>query len=290
MAQLKVVVCALDFTDLSGVELALAREVCEVTGAHLVLHHNLSNVPPGITRAWEWNEVHRGDAESSADAEAKLRGILKSLPSTFSAEASLSSGPVAPVLLQLTEQLPADLLVLGSHGWSTPDHASLTERLIERCSCPVLTVNDIPEASESFHLSIGEHGRTPHVTIAVDFAQEVSWPLEYACELARRAPIHLNLLHVVADKADKAVACERRNRLIARVPQDLTARASCFVCVGDPAEEIVRFSRQTDASFMIVGEHAKGLLRRLFTHDTARDILHRAPCPVWFIPAGRGAL
>lgn len=289
MAQLKVVVCALDFTELSSVELALATEVCDVTGAHLVLHHNLSAVPPGITRAWEWNEVHRGEAESTAKVETQLREVLSTLPKSFSAEASLSSGPVAPVLLQMTEQLPADLLVLGSHGWSTPDHASLTERLIERCSCPVLTVNGVPEACASFHLRIGEHGRTPHVTVAVDFAQETSWPLQYACELARRVPIHLNLLHVVPEGGDKALAGERRQRLLARVPQDLTARASCFVNEGDPAEEIVRFSRQTDASFMIVGEHARGLLRRLFTHDTARDILHRAPCPVWFIPAGRDA-
>lgn len=290
MAQLKVVVCALDFTDLSGVELALATEVCEVMGAHLVLHHNLSNVPPGITRAWEWNEVHRGDAESSAESETRLRGILASLPKSFTAEASLSSGPVAPVLLQMTEHLPADLLVLGSHGWSTPDHASLTERLIERCSCPVLSVNDVPEASACFRLRIGEHGRMPHVTVAVDFAQETSWPFAYACELARRAPVHLNLLHVVPNNGDRARAGGRRDLLISRVPQDLTARVSCFVCEGDPAEEIVRFSRQTDASFMIVGEHARGFFRRLFTHDTARDILHGAPCPVWFVPAGRGAL
>jgi hypothetical protein len=33
-------------------------------------------------------------------------------------------------------------VVLGSHGWSTQDHASVTERLIDRCSRPVLTFEE----------------------------------------------------------------------------------------------------------------------------------------------------
>ena len=65
-------------------------------GARLLVHHNLSSAPPGLTRAWEWNEVHRSEAESTAQVESKLREVLSTLPKSFSAEASLSSGPVAP--------------------------------------------------------------------------------------------------------------------------------------------------------------------------------------------------
>jgi nucleotide-binding universal stress UspA family protein len=33
-----------------------------------------------------------------------------------------------------------------------------------------------------------------------------------------------------------------------------------------------------------MGAHARGLLRRIFTRDTSRELLHKAPCPVWFVP------
>ena len=33
-----------------------------------------------------------------------------------------------------------------------------------------------------------------------------------------------------------------------------------------------------------MGEHAPGFFRHYFTHDTAREVLHRARCPVWYVP------
>jgi nucleotide-binding universal stress UspA family protein len=68
------------------------------------------------------------------------------------------------------------------------------------------------------------------------------------------------------------------------VPADLAGRVECHVGWGSPTDEILHFLDHIDPAFVLMGEHATGFFRRLFTHDTARDILHRSAAPVWFVP------
>jgi nucleotide-binding universal stress UspA family protein len=286
MAFLNTVLCALDFSDLGRSELQLATEVCEAFGAQLVLHHNLSNVPPGITRAWEWNEVHRGDEFSTQRAEERMREILAELPKSVQAQASVSSGPLGPVLLQLAEAIPADLVILGSHGWSTADHASVAERILDRCPCPVLTVNEAAEAVSSFRLR--PRGQEPiRVAVATDLSASGRWPVEYAFELARSVPIELDLVHIVPADSPYELTSRRRRDLEVFAPLDLVERLRCYVRSGDAVEELLDFTRGNHSNFLIAGDHARSFFRRYFTHDTARDVLHRATCPVWFVPPKR---
>ena len=283
MARLKIVLCPVDFSDLSRQELALAVEVGETLGAHLVLHHNVATASVGFTRAWEWNEVHRADQPSTAKAEARMRQLLAELPKSVSAEASVSTGPLATVLLELARQLPADLVVLGSHGWSTEDHASVTERIIERCPCPVLTIQDGPGA-QRFRLRSAVAGESVPVVVPTDLSAEGERAVEYAVELARMTPLRLHLLHVVPAGSSYLTLETAQRRVNDLIPTDLLAQVETQVQHGDSIEEILKFSQRIAPAFIVMGEHARSVLRRVFTRDTARQVLHRAPCPVWFVP------
>ncbi len=282
MSRLRIVLCPIDFSDLTRQELALAAEVGEAFGAHLVLHHNLVAVSPGLTRAWEWNEVHRADAVSTAKAEARMRQLLAELPKGVSAEASVSSGPLAPVLLELARQLPADLIVLGSHGWSTPDHASVTERIIDRSPCPVLTIQE--GAVPHFRLRVAPGSDAVPVVVPTDLSEEGQRVVEYAVELARKAPLQLHLLHVMPTGTSFMNLETAQRRLNDLVPTDLIAQAECYVQQGDSITEILKLGERMNPAFMVMGEHARSFFRRFFTKDTARQVLHRASCPVWFVP------
>ncbi len=285
MTRPRIVLCPIDFSDLARQELALAVEVGEAFGAHLVLHHNLAAVSPGFTRAWEWNEVHRADATSSTKAEAKLRQLLAELPKNLSAEATVSSGPLGTILLELARQLPADLVVLGSHGWSTDDHASVTERIIERSPCPVLTIQEGP-GTHHFRLRAAADGAAVPVVVPIDLSDAGERVVAYAAELARAVPLRLHLLHVLPGGSSYLTLETAERRVNDLIPTDLLARAEGHVQQGDAIAEILKFSQRIDPAFMIMGEHARSFLRRLFTKDTARQLLHRAPCPVWFVPPG----
>jgi nucleotide-binding universal stress UspA family protein len=286
MPKIDIVLCPVDFTDLARAELGLAVDVCQAFNARLVLLHNLSEAPPGLTRAWEWSGLHRDDGHvSEPETERRLRALMEELPKSVPVEASLSRGPVATVLLELAARLPADLVVLGSHGCSSEDHASLTERMIDRCSCPVLTLHEGADL-EHFHLR-REAGAPPtRVVVPTDLSAAAAHVVDYAIGLGRVAPLELHLLHVLPPSSSAASIARARRALEERATLDPTVRMTCPVELGDPVEAILRFGGDLGAGFLVMGEHTRNLLLRLLIRDTARAVLRRAACPVWFVPLG----
>jgi nucleotide-binding universal stress UspA family protein len=280
----KIVLCAVDLTKLAVREVALASELCEAFHARLVLHHNVASVAPGLTRAWEWKEVHRGERESASDVERAMRALMSGVPKTVPVEASVTSGALVPILLDLANRLPADVLVLGSHGWSTEEHASVAERMIARASCPVVSIHDGCAAAAPIRVRAHAGHAAPEVVVAVDRTEAGARVLGYAFDLARTLGLRLHLLHVEAAGATARERDEAHRRLTESVPPDLTARVDCHLDDGDPSERIMSFLHERLPAFAIMGEHARGFVGRYFTHDTAREVLHRAPCPVWFVP------
>ncbi len=49
---------------------------------------------------------------------------------------------------------------------------------------------------------------------------------------------------------------------------------------------VVLSARQVRPALVVMGTHARDFWRRLFTRDMARQVLHGASCPVWFVPPG----
>jgi nucleotide-binding universal stress UspA family protein len=270
-----------------------------------VLHHNLATVGPGFAKAWEWEAAHRkpldvspkGPPDETEEGRARrlMAEVLERIPATVTVEARISRGPVGLVLLYLIEEIQADLVILGSHGWTSEEHVSLCERLIESAPCPVLTFQE-GRGEHAFRLH-AEEGQPAGILVATDFSESATAALACACELARKADLRLHLLHVEAAKpamvpvdssqgvgmaggADSSL--ERRLRKL--VPEDLAARASCRVASGAVGDEILKAAAGVDAELIVMGEHARGFFRRYFTRDTAREMLHRAPCPVWYVP------
>lgn len=285
MLEIKTVLCPVDFTPLVREELNLALGVCEAFGARLILHHNMSAAPPGLTRAWEWNKLHRDDREPSGhESEQRLRDLLAELPASVAAEAAVSRGPLATVLTEIAKALPADLIVLGSHGSSTADHASLTERVIDACPCPVLTLHEGADASRfPFHAGRGT-APTP-VLVPADLSASAAPVVGYALDLAATAPLDIHLLHVVGRHASAAADDYARTQMEALADARPGVSVTCHIERGEPVEAILKLAADLGAGLLVLGEHSRSYLLRLFIQDTARAVLHRARCPVWFIPA-----
>jgi nucleotide-binding universal stress UspA family protein len=283
MRRPKIVLCAVDLTDLAAREVEIASQVCEAFGARLVLHHNVAAAAPGLTPTWQWKEVHRDAHESVVDVERAMRALMDLVPKGVPVETTVTSGPVVPILLDLANRLPADLVVLGNHGRSTDDHASVAERIVARAACPVLAIHEGGDAAAPLRLRAGAGGSAPEAVVAVDLDEGSMQALDYAFDLARDLGLYLHVLHVGRNGATTLALDEARRRLEALVPDDLGGRVDCHLETGEPSERIASFLCERLPAFVVVGEHARSLVRR-FTHDTARDVLHRAPCPVWFVP------
>ena len=303
--RIETVLCPIDFSTLSDFELALAVEVCETFGARLVLHHNLAAAAPGLHKAWEWEKCHHGRPEEITEPEARrhMGDILNRLPTSIKTEARISRGPVGLVLLYLIKEVSADLVILGSHGWSTEEHTSLSERIIESAPCPVLTIQEGRGDTRAFKLHGADGEIVSKVLVPTDFSEGAAPAVAYAFELARRSPLEVHLLHVQSPRdiaimpvnhVEAAVSTAdvldaTRRRLGEMVPPDLADRVECHVEMGAPGDGIMTEAKKLDAELIVMGEHARGFFRRYFTHDTSREMLHRARCPVWFVPAGYSA-
>ncbi len=211
-------------------------------------------------------------------ARERLQGVVARIPGTVQAEARVSRGPVGETILDLVAELSADLVTLGSHGWSSEQHVSISEQIVARAPCPVLAFQE-GRGEHSFRLRDAE--KMPKAVVPSDFSKAAATAVDYAFELARTTPLELHLLSVCASDQEVDVT---RQRLAQRVPDDLAGRVRCHARLGAVGEGIKTLADDLDAEIIVMGEHAPGFLRRYLTHDTSREMLHRALCPVWYVP------
>ena len=280
--EIHTVLCPVDLTPLSEREVELATEVCKSFGARLVLLHNLAGSAAHMAKEWEWGQTHRNEGFSRTEAEERLQEIAAQISEEIPTEACITHGPAGMVLRQIAEELPADLMLMASHGWSDDEHDSLSERLLSNSPCPILSVQEGKGDEHRFHLKTPKGERLPRVLVPTDFSDTADRAALYAFELARKLPLEVHLMHVA--RSDRTAETARK-RLERMVPDDLWERVRCHIRTGDPPAEIAATARDLDVETVMMGEHARGLLRSLFTRDTAREILHRAPCAVWYVPA-----
>jgi nucleotide-binding universal stress UspA family protein len=283
---IRTVLCPTDFTPLADRAVSLATRICRWYGARLVLEHNLDARPPSLLSVeWMWSEEQKaGDETKERAAEERLRADVERLATQFPCEARLTRGPLELGLVAVAGALPADLVVMGSHGWSDARHHSLTERLLDKAPCPLLTLSH--ESQADLFLSAAEAEPIP-VLVPLDLSPHSRATVADALELLERLPLRLHFLHVESARFEAAEAVADFGRLESLVPQRCRGQVALHVRSGKPVEQILATARDLGARLVLMGSHGKGALARLLTGTTAREILHRAPCPVWFEPPAR---
>ncbi|BDG02288.1 universal stress protein [Anaeromyxobacter oryzae] len=130
----------------------------------------------------------------------------------------------------------------------------------------------------------------------IDFSRESRAALEAAADLARRFEAGLAVVHVrdPGDRGDAAEMLATRDvlegapveteRQLAAWADAAERRSSTAVqsalLAGDPAQEIVRFARQSAVDVIVVGTHARSDRDRLVLGSVAAAVVREAPCTV----------
>jgi nucleotide-binding universal stress UspA family protein len=203
-------------------------------------------------------------------------------------------GGVASSIVELAELLPADLIVMGTHGSSGFERlllGSVTEKVLRRAPCPVLTV---PRRAH-------DEARAPHawfksILCPVDFTQSSEWALGYALSVARESSARVLLTHVLEDSSDGGVrdashwtVPEYRRALERGARECLTQilapmkQTGCVVeqvlASGKPGAEILRIAERRACDLIVMGSHG-GTLGAAFFGSTAQHVVRGAACPV----------
>lgn len=281
----RTVLCPVDFTSLSERTVVVAAELCRRMKSRLVLHHNLGPRPPGyLSVNWMVAEEDRDKHQQhSEEVPDKLRRLMKEIPEGVPCEAKLTHGPLDVAVLEVARLLPADLLVMGSHGWSNAEHRSLTEVVILKAPCTVFTTGESCDPVAWFSPR-GQRPEQLKVLLPVDFSKRTRAQVDFGFAMGRWMPHELHLLHVVPEDAPEAVREAALSRLDELVPEDLRERVVTDVRAGRPARCIVEAQQDETVLFVLLAAHRKGPLRRLLFGATTLEVLHQSTSPVWFVP------
>ena len=202
-------------------------------------------------------------------------------------------GNVAKEIVLLAGHLPADLLVMGTHGRSGFERlflGSVTEKVLRTAHAPVLTIPP----------PVTQPGGALYKTILcpLDFSDASIRALEYALSLAQEADARLILLHVIESLLAEGGASEMHRVSVAEFYRNLEgdataqlksvvpeqARVWCKpeerVTRGRAYREILKIAKVEGAELIVMGVQGKGALTRLVFGSTTHHVIQEAGCPV----------
>ena len=212
-------------------------------------------------------------------------------------ETRATAGEPAHDILECARSLPADLVVMGTHGTSGFQHlvlGSVAEKVLRSAPCPVLTVPPRAHAAATTF---------KRLICAVDFSDCSLKALSFAASLAKESGAALTLLHVlewpwhesglpemegVPPAQVHAIAEYRRyletsakDRLDAVAASAVpTGTAASRVAFGKPYVELLDAARQEQADLIVLGVRGRGALDLAFFGSTANHVVRSASCPV----------
>jgi nucleotide-binding universal stress UspA family protein len=215
-------------------------------------------------------------------------------------EFDVTVGGAATEILAKAEEISSDLIVLGTHGRSGFDRlvlGSVTERVLRKATCPVLTIPY--QAAEAAPVPSALFRR---ILCAIDFSDSSITAMNYAMSLAKEADAHLTLLSVVdipvglwpdtkragrdlppdLRKYIETSEAERRESLNALVPPD--ARTYCTidttVATGTPWRQILSTANDLKSDLIVMGVRGRGAVDLFLFGSTAHHVVRQATCPV----------
>jgi nucleotide-binding universal stress UspA family protein len=208
-------------------------------------------------------------------------------------------GDAATEIAREAERLPADVLILGTHGRSGFERlflGSVTEKVLRRVRVPVLTIPP----------PVREPGSPVYKTILcpVEFSSASIRALEYALSLAREADARLIMLHVIEDVLGSTAAGalghlsvseysrqleqDALARLKGAVPDE--ARVWCRpderVVQGRAYREILKVVADEKVDIVVMGVQGRGALDQLVFGSTTHRVIREAGCPVLTLHSG----
>jgi nucleotide-binding universal stress UspA family protein len=307
MIEIQRILCPIDFSDFSRRALDHAIAIAKWYESTITLFHVSAVVPvaayapgAGVLPAAAVMPEDR-DAVLAAMERFAEREAGRSMPFEF----DVAEGSTVAEILAKTKAMPADLVVMGTHGRSGFERlalGSVTEKVLRKAECPVLTVprasvDVVPVPSVLFK----------RIVCAIDFSDCSMHALNYASSLAQEADANLTVVHVIELPPDvprevhenvlgprnlreyiALVEEDSRKRLRAAVPE--AVRAYCTVDTampaGKPYREIVRVADERKADLLVIGIHGRGVVDRMLFGSTAQHLVRQASCPVLTLRKG----
>lgn len=226
-------------------------------------------------------------APQMALAEDYLAGHAKKMSGSVHSVARI--GSPAGRLLDLADEIGADLLVVSPHG--TAGERSIgrvTEKLMHSASVPLFIVP--PEANSLLNRA--------GIVVPLDGSKISETGVAAAGDLAKTLQTSVTLVHVLGDRGESSAFPFRGfEELAGRHREDmasyLQAQAASLSGRGIPTktqllegrfpDDLLRFCSREGIPLIVMSAHGRGVLNRHLLGSAARELVEITPFPVLLI-------
>ena len=300
------ILCPVDLSDTSRHAVEQATAIAgwyhaTLTVLHVyVPHPSLANDPYGVAAP-----PVPGSAEIARVKEAAQAAAAPAFDAKLDVEVVVNVGDPTAHILAHANQVGAGMVVMGTHGVSGFQHlmlGSVTEKVLRRARCPVLTVPPRMRSAAALPFQ--------RILCPIDFSDSSLSALEWAWSLAQESGAAVTLLHVIEWPWDeppappfeklpghevhrlvefrKAVEASSRLQLQSLVPDNLRDR-----CPSEPmvrhgkAHREVLAAAEGHADLIVMGVHGRNVADLALFGSTANQVVRGASCPVLTVRTAR---
>jgi nucleotide-binding universal stress UspA family protein len=212
----------------------------------------------------------------------------------------LSGAPPFDEICRLAQKIPADLIVMPTHGYTGLKHVflgSTAERIIQHSPCPVFVGRPGKRKSETRRTS------TAHtILVPVDFSGCSRGGLRYAIDFANEFGARIILLHATylgyvyssegtalydipaLQKAARKNA-ERQMRQLVRSVNFGGVKFETAFTHGSVVLDICAFAKDHNVDLIITSTHGLTGLEHILIGSIAEHVVRHAPCSVLVVPS-----
>jgi len=233
-----------------------------------------------------------GGFGTSAEISTQLRDEMAIPTAGIQTAVDVLESAAAAGIVRYAAQHDVDLIVIGTHGTSGFEHlllGSVTEKVLRKARCPVLTVP--PRAQKTSSLPF------KRIVCPTDFSASSVAALETAVSFAQEGDARLTIVHVLEDADENELFVARpydvhhhrelreqhlRELVDSIVPPALRewAAPSLVIGSGKPYQEVLRVATEQSADLIVMGVQGRTPFDVMMFGSTTNQVVRRATCPV----------
>jgi nucleotide-binding universal stress UspA family protein len=212
----------------------------------------------------------------------------------------LGGAPPFDEICRLAQTIPADLIVMPTHGRTGLKHVflgSTAERIVQHSSCPILVTR-----GSALQANNGSRFRIKTILVPVDFSNCSREGLRYAIAFANEFGAKIVLMHATylgyiysaegnalydipgLQKAARKNAERKMRELIRSVKFGAVKFETAFT-EGSPVIDICAFAKDHDINLIITSTHGFTGFTHVLIGSIAEQVVRRARCSVLVVPS-----
>ena len=242
-------------------------------------------------------EIRETELKAATNLVEAAAGKLKSAHPDVEVAACVLEGHIVENILHFSEEWPADLIMVGSHGRTGLSElllGSVSRAVLSNSHCAVRIVRqarDRDDTGNSMHVLVGLE-ESDHARHLIDHLLRLPWSPDTRFNLVNVMPEvnkdvlfdpDVDIATLVATRYDSIY--EKRKSWLEGVADSLNKAfdqkvASAEVLIGDPRKVLLERAKNWPADLIVLGSHSRQGMEKFFLGSVSEAVATHAPCSV----------